>query len=359
MRGAGRLRRWLSHPTGSAIAACILCALLTYLATIVRMAGPLGFVPLAGLVLLLVTLLLVVYRLGQALASRASHAALQHAAQLGLLLVVNFMLLALVLAAIGGVVGALWPATNVPRIFAALMAATLCAGAWIGGAGGVLALAVAAVISVCRLAQRVPGVATMDSIFTRLVWILVIIYAVYVPALTISLAPRWFESSPTEVVVGVRNVAASVGQSGIVWVEVESWWRPGAVERILLLPGGDEGGVWRITAGRRLRLDTGPGPFGVPWVANLRVEVDEALPELVAAVPTAEWPRKWLMGDLTRRGRWAELVEQARQYHRYHPTDRATIARVLFSLRAGGQVEAARVLETELGMRARPSGPIS
>src|SRR5262245_19827312 len=111
--------------------------------------------------------------------------------------------------------------------------------------------------------------------------------------------------------------------------------------------------------GRRVRLDTGPGPFGVPWVDRLRVDVDHRLPELVAAVPTAQWPRRQLITELARTARWSELVEHARAYHRHHPADRAAIADVVLSLRKGGQLETALALESELGLGPRPRGVTS
>lgn len=354
MGGMRRLRRWLAHPPVTAVGALVLCGVLTYLAVRFRVAGFLAFVPMAGMALLVLTALIVVGHVGEALVARVSRETLQHAAQLGLLLVGNFLVLALLLGAAAVLVGALWPVTQLDRLLATLMAAALRGGAWTGAAGGVVAIAVAALISGGHLARRVP--ASVGRSLSRAVWALLIVYAAYVPLLTVSVALRVLGGSPPEVVAVVRAVKSL---PGFAWLEVESWRRPGAVERIPLLRSADEAAVWRLERGRRVRLHTGSGPFGVPWVDHLRVDVVDTMPDLVAALPAAEWPRKWLMGDLTRRARWAELVAQAREYHRYHPADREAMARVVFSLRQHGQIQAARALEIEFGVASRQRGPAS
>src|SRR5262249_52041488 len=151
----------------------------------------------------------------------------------GVLLAVNGLALAVLLATMGALVAAAWPASNIDRALALLMTMTLRIGAWVGSLGAVCALAAALVIGVCRLTLRVQAFATLDRPCTRLVWAMVILLAVYMPLLTLGVAQRWTGAPPTTVVVTVKGVRSVGGQHGFLWFEVESWWRRDAVERIL------------------------------------------------------------------------------------------------------------------------------
>jgi hypothetical protein len=351
----GRITRWLAHPIRALLVACPLCWLLADAATNARMVGPLALVPFAGLALFALLLVVLVYRTADAIVVRGSVAPLQHALQLSLLLALNLMLLALVLAGIGSAVKLTSPARHADRLFSPFMAAAFRGGTWIGSVAPVVGLIGGLAVAVGYAVRRVPAVAAMGRVFTAGVWSLLVVYALGVTALMAGAAGRWLGTPPTEVVVTVKDVRPVFGPLRLIALTVDSWRTVGTQERFLVIRGADDPAVTRVEPGRRLRIDTRPGLLGVPVIDQVRGDAEGALPELVALLPSAEWPRKQLMTDLTRRARWTELAAHAREYRRHHPTDQATIAGVIATLRQAGQLEPARSLEAELA-RARAKG---
>jgi hypothetical protein len=344
----GRLTRWLAHPIRLVMVACALCWLMADTATSVRMVGTLSFVPLAGLALSALLLVVLVSRVADALVERGALPYLQHALQLGLLLALDLVLLALVLAAIGTPSLAMFPVRHGDRVFGVLIALPLRAGAWIGSVAPVVGAIAAIAVTIAVLGRRGRWIAAVGGFFTKTVWSLLLAYVLGVSALTVGAAGRWLGAPAREVVVTVHDVRPVLAPLGVVSVVVDSWRTTGARERLMLMRGMDGPAVTRVQPGGHLRLDTRQGLLGLPVVDHVRIDAEGALPELVALVPSAEWPRKQIMSDLTRRGRWSELVAQAREYRRHHPADRTTIAGVISALREAGLMEPAKSLEAEL-----------
>ena len=109
--------------------------------------------------------------------------------------------------------------------------------------------------------------------------------------------------------------------------------------------------------GQHVRLRIRPGRFGIPWVESMRLDFEHELAALVAAVPSAAAPRKWLIETLLRDGHWTEAARQTQTYARYHPQDRPFISHVLVALRQARQGTAAadvgRLILPVSGTRAR------
>jgi hypothetical protein len=351
---ASRLRRTLTHPLGGTLIACILTAAMTPLAWAHRVTGPLSVVPIAGLGVLGVAMLVTLYRLADVIARRSSRAALHHAAQIGLLVVINLVFIAGLVVAIDAILPTVWPLADSAPFFAYIIASAVRAATFIGVGGAAVALVFTVFIGASAITHRLALLDAMGRFFAYVVLALTLVYALSVPVLMVNASHIPVVVPTIADVVAVRHIDLPSGVRRATWIEVASPQRPGSVERIPLREGIDDARVWRLRRGRRVEIDTGTGLLGLQWIVRLGIHQDHDLEALVAATPTAEWPRKWLMGYLARQARWAELVEQTREYSRHYPADRDTITKVAFSLRAGGQVEAARALEAELG--AQPQG---
>jgi tetratricopeptide (TPR) repeat protein len=116
----------------------------------------------------------------------------------------------------------------------------------------------------------------------------------------------------------------------VVWVDLESWRRPGERERIMLRPDERE----RLWDGQAVMVSVRPGFYGVPWVSRIEPDIEKRSREVLAALPEAAQIRKDLAEFYLRLGRFTEAAMTAREYSRRVPGDRDFPVRVARRLTA-------------------------
>src|SRR5262249_38489343 len=148
-------------------------------------------------------------------------------------------------------------------------------------------------------------------------------------------------------IVETGSAKLPMGLATVTTVGLRSWDHAGGVTRVSLR-NTDALVYARLTAGQPVAGRTRSlGPTKHAVVEHLELDSEAPIPALVAALPSAEWPRKWLIASLAREARWSELVTQLREYRRYYPDDDEVVRHVAVSLRGGRQAALARAVERE------------
>jgi len=111
--------------------------------------------------------------------------------------------------------------------------------------------------------------------------------------------------------------------------------------RVLVFPLRDQVTASSLAQGQQVRVWIRPGLLKIPWVESMRLDFEQDLPSLVAAVPSAAGPRKWLIEALLRDGQWVEAARQTQAYARYYPNDRAFVGSVRATLQQARQPQVA------------------
>src|SRR5262249_53413863 len=119
-----------------------------------------------------------------------------------------------------------------------------------------------------------------------------------------------------------------VPKTPVWWADVRHSDSANLFTRVLVFPLRDHVTASSLTPGQHVRLRIRPGLLKIPWVESMRLDFSQDLPSLVAAVPSAAGPRKWLISSLLRDGQWAEAVRQTQAYARYYPNDRVLVGSV-------------------------------
>jgi hypothetical protein len=353
-----RLR--LPGPVASAGALAAVAGLAAIALTPHRVPGALVFAAPEALGLWCLTLVALGHRLLDLSSPGQRPLVARHAAQIMALLVANLLLVDVLLWTLLFFFGGrsaffLWQGVVLQEPLGALEQVT----AWLVRAVLVVGALLAASLALSRgldgLGRRRRGTPRFRRrpAFAALAT-LVVAEVLYVGALTANatLARSDAVFQPTEI-VRVRRLRLPFGLGPLWWADVQSWRRPGTIERIALAAGIDEIHPSRLVPSQHVLLSVQTGYFGWPRILWLRADRDAELPALIAALPSAEWPRKWRIGMLARNHRWAELVAEVHEYRRYYPEDREIVQRTLLSLKTNGQPEMARALERDTRVAAR------
>jgi len=135
---------------------------------------------------------------------------------------------------------------------------------------------------------------------------------------------------PTEIVhIGMDETELGVTVP-FVWADVQSWRRPGEIERILLRPDERE----RLWGGQAVVVSVRPGFYNVPWVSRIDADVEKRSREVLAELPEASQIRKDMTEFYVRLGRYTEAAITTREYARRFPDDQdfpVRIAKLLTS----------------------------
>jgi hypothetical protein len=109
-----------------------------------------------------------------------------------------------------------------------------------------------------------------------------------------------------------------------VWADIQSWRRPGEVERILLRPDERK----RLWGGQAVVVSIRPGFYGVPWVSRIEADVEKRSRAVLAMLPDAGRIRKDLAEFYVRLGRFTDAAITTHGYARQFPDDRRFPVRI-------------------------------
>ncbi len=344
-RGARRFLRMRVLP------AALLCALTFWFAAMVagfRVTDPylaLGVVP--GAAIFAFTVLLLVQRLTTATPPAFLQSVVERAELITLLVVANLMLVNFLAPVLG--ILALVPFQNplIRRGLAGLgaLSGRLLMWLFIAAVVGLIALILVRVFD--RLVLRHEPARRLLRPLYYAALASVGVYWLYASVLIYngSLDSGPIADRQAEVVGHVR-----IPGTGIAWVDVRSWDAPGRIKRVLLAPDGGNLTAGRVGAGQDVLVRVHPGFFRIEWVQIIRGDYTRRLDRLVEAVPSAAYPRKWLIDSLYMQRRWKDIADQAEAYLRYYPGDGA------YALRVGRALEGAGFREEGRSLQARGGG---
>ncbi|HMH49435.1 MAG TPA: hypothetical protein VK548_04325 [Candidatus Acidoferrum sp.] len=332
---------------------CVVAGVAAFGITHVRVAGPLALAPLAAVGVWWLAVALLANRLWDLAPDDRRPAVVRHLARIVALALGNLILLDLLLYAVLFVARTLaaFESTSVISFgLMALAAQERFVAAMIYRLLGFTVLLIATLVIVRNLAT-VARELGIEAVAARLgagaVLVLVVAECWYTLALNVAgLLPLPAVVHHTSV-AEIGSVRLPMGLASMTTVGVRSWRPTGGVVRVVL-KSTDELASARLTVGQPVVVTTRSLGFSkVALVEGVGLDSDAGVPALVAAMPSAEWPRKWLIGSLVRETRWNEAVAQLREYRRYYPRDDETVRRVVFSLRQGNQAALARAVEGE------------
>jgi hypothetical protein len=350
------LGRGSNSPGRLVAVAAVLCAIAGVAAfgvTHVRVAGPLAFAPLAAVAIWWLGVTLLTSRLWDLAPADRQPQVVRHLTRIVALIVGNLILFDVILYVVllaartlatfesTGIISAIlltlaaqerFVAASIYRflVFVALLGATLLV-----------------VRGLARVARRF-GIETVAArVGVGTVLTLVVVECWY----TLALHAAGLLPLPTVVhhttIAEVGSVRLPMRLATMTIVGLRSWRATGGVVPVVLR-GTDELASARITVGQPVVVSTRSLGFaGISLVQHVGLDGEAGVPALVAAMPSAEWPRKWLIASLVREARWSDVVAQLREYRRYYPRDDEVVRRVLYSLRSGGQAALARAVEAE------------
>src|SRR5438552_13504089 len=150
-----------------------------------------------------------------------------------------------------------------------------------------------------RVALRWRPVARAAVIMDRAIIGAVAVYCAWAMALTFN--GSFDRSSATEQRGEILRVWG-IPRTTLWWADVRQSESPNRVARVLVFPERDQVSPGVLGEGQHVRLRIRPGRFGIPWVESMRLDFEYELAPLVAAVPSAAAPRKWLIETLLRDG---------------------------------------------------------
>jgi hypothetical protein len=101
------------------------------------------------------------------------------------------------------------------------------------------------------------------------------------------------------------------------WVDLRSWRREGAVERVLLAPLER----WRMWGGQEVLAHVRPGLLRVPWLGRIERDDGRYLRSVLKMTPTASQPWKDLVAFYVRNARFDEAIASAHEYLKVYPDD--------------------------------------
>ena len=291
----------------------------------------------AGTFLTILTSVVLVYRIAIATPSDVSGRVIHVFERYAPLVVINLIVLNILAPVIGASATLL---VNMPfwrtylTILGSLSAQVLC---WLFALTIAGVLAVAAMRLVDRAAHRWPLAARAVSIVDRVIIGVAAVYCVWGTVITVN--GSFDQSSAVEHAGEIVRVWG-VPRTGLWWADVRQA-ESNRVARVFVFPQPDGVSAGSLETGQHVRLRIHPGQFGISWIESMRLDFEHELPSLVAAVPSASMPRKWLIEALLRNGRWTEAVRETQTYARYNPSDKAYVKRVLVALREARQPQAA------------------
>jgi hypothetical protein len=108
------------------------------------------------------------------------------------------------------------------------------------------------------------------------------------------------------------------------WADVQSWRRPGELERIVIRPEERE----RLWGGQAVVVSVRSGFHGTPWVSRIEADVEKHSRAILAVAPDASQIRKDLADFYVRLGRFTEAAITTREYARRVPDDRTFPVRI-------------------------------
>src|SRR5262245_13951285 len=307
----------------------------------------------AGTFLSILTSVVLAYRIAVAAPSDVSGRVIHVFERYAPLVVINLIVLNILAPVIGASATLLvnmsfW--RTYLTILGSLSATVLC---WLFVLIIVGVVAVAAMRLVDRAARRWPRVARAVSIMDRAIIGAAAVYCVW--GTVIILNGSFDRSSAVEHAGEIVRVWGSP-RTGLRWADVRQA-ESNRVARVFVFPQPDGVNAASLEKGQHVRLRMHPGQFGISWIESMRLDFEHELPTLVAALPSASIPRKWLIDALLRDGRWTEAVRETQAYARYNPSDKAYVTRVLVALRAARPPQAAadvsRLIIPVSGTRAR------
>jgi hypothetical protein len=332
-------------------ALCTLAGSLTLMVRDYRLPGreP-SLLPFVGAVMCGLALLLLVHRLATVEPGTALAAVVGHADNFVALIALNLMILNFIAPAFD--VLALVETRNplVPRVLGAMQNLTghLLVGVFVVAAGALTCLVV------IRFFDRVvfenlPGRRVFHGL-GRVALAAVVAYCVVAGVIAYDGA---FDTSPpvehSTDVIHVHQVKDKVGLVSVWLLDVRSWRTPGGIERVVVRSGRDRLRPELLTPGQPVQVVTRSGLLGIPWVDTIVYDSDRndraQARALLELLPTAAYPRKWVMYGFVLQKRWDAIVPHALEYARYYPADRDYLEAVAETLRAHGRPEDAAVFE--------------
>ena len=352
----GRWTRWcLRTRVGSALLLCALALWFAGLAGTYRAADPyLALSVAAGLCVAILTGVLLACRIAVATPSEVSGRVIHVFERYAPLVVINLIVLNIFAPVIGFAATVL---VNMPfwrtylTLVGSLSAQVIC---WLFVLAIACVIVVAAVRLLDRAALRWRLVARATIIVDRAIIGAAALYCAWAIALTFNGS---LDRSPAVEHRGEIVRVWGIPKTPMWWADVRRSESPDRVARVLVFPLRDQVVAGLLAEGQHVRLRIRPGLLRIPWVESMRLDFEHELPALVAAVPSASAPRKWLIETLLRDGRWTEAASHTQIYARYHPADRPYISRVVGMLRQARQTEAAadvgRPIVPVSGTRAR------
>jgi hypothetical protein len=340
--------RW---PVTTAAVICVIATAAAFAGPHVRITGVLAAAPLAALVIWWLAVVLLANRLWDLAPEDRRPAALRHCVRIVALLVGNLILLDVLLYGVvlaaraaaafestGMISLALFGLAAQERLVAATVYRVLA-----------FVAALAATLATVRLAAAVARRFGLATVAARIgvggVVVLIVAEIWYALAIQIAglLPVPTVEHHTT--IAEVRTVRLPLGIATVTTVGLRPWTTASGTVRVVV-HRRDELASARPTPGQPVVVSARSLGF-VHVVHHVGFDSAVGVPALVAAIPSAEWPRKWRIAALAREGRWPELVGQLREYRRYYPRDEEIVGRVLYSLRAGQQTALARAVEAE------------
>src|SRR5262249_52585857 len=210
--------------------------------------------------------------------------------------------------------------------------------------GWLFSLAVAGVIAVAvmRLIDRAAGqwqpVRRAAIVIDRVIVGAAAIYCAGTMVLFFNGSLDW---SPAIEERGEITRVWGVPKTPVWWADVRHSDSSRLLARVLVFPLRDRVTASSLAQGQQVRVRIRPGLLKIPWVESMRLDFEQDLPSLVAAVPSAAGPRKWLIEALLRDGQWGEAARQTQAYARYYPNDRAFVGSVRATLQQARQPQAA------------------
>ena len=340
---SGAIRRWTQWVLHARVGwALVLGALALWLAPLTgtfRAANPyLALSIVVGFCIAILAGVLLVRRIALATPSQGSGRVIHVFERYAPLVVINLIALNLVAPVVGFVATLL---VNMPfwRTYLTLVG-------WLSAQvlGWLFSLAVAGVIAVAvmRLIDRAAGrwqpVARAAIVMDRVIIGAGAIYCVSAMALFINGSLDW--SGAIEKRGEIVRVWG-VPKTPVWWADVRHSDSSNHLTRVLVFPLRDQITTSSLAPGQHVRLRIRPGLLKIPWIESMRLDFEQDLPSLVAAVPSAAGPRRWLISSLLRDGQWAEAARQTQAYARYYPNDRAFVRSVRTLLQQARQPQAA------------------
>jgi len=335
----GRFMQWLLRGhVGFPLVVCALALWFVGVSGVFRPADPSLALSAAGLGVTILAAVVLIHRIAVATPAEVAGRVIHVLERYAPLVVINLIVISIFAPLIGAVANLL---VNMPfwkvylAILGSLSAKVLC---WL------FALAIACVIAVAvmrlldRAAHRWSPVARTIGVLDRIIIAAAAVYCVWGTVITFNaILDRSVAVEHRGEIIRVWRIPPT----GLWWADVRQSGSAGRVARVFVFPVRDGLSATSLAEGQHVRLGVRPGWLRIPWVESMRLDFEHDLPSLVAAVPSAAGPRKWLISALLQDGQWAEAARQTQAYARYYPNDRAFVRSVRATLQQARQPQAA------------------